>query len=632
MLARLSLAIALCLALATAHTAAAADAVPLYFLPGSGGLDVLSLTGPSGSNDVEHENELLAGVELSFGVFASLPTGSTETVNRGSGQAKIYAYSNLATPSACLQVTVNLYRRHAGLDTPIGTGSAFIATVPKGSGGLTNPFFIPYTVSAPLADRVLAAGDQMVLDVRYRNDCGVKRTPRLVFGSVARASALSGSDNCPNVANPDQADTDDDGIGNACDSCPLVPNPDQADSDGDGIANACDICPANPDPMQLDTDGDGRGDACDNCPGAANADQLDTDTDGRGDVCDNCPAIANQTQTDTDGDGRGNVCDNCVAVANPNQTDGDADDDGDACDNCVAIPNPDQLDSDTDGRGNVCDNCVNAPNPTQTDGDSDGIGNACDNCIAAANPLQTNGDGDTVGDACDNCVATTNQDQADGDLDGAGNACDVCPGVSNPDQADTDHDARGDLCDNCPRIPNASQADVDADQVGDACQCHSPLPGACVPGGGAPTYDCLVEWLLVPTPRLDRRGMPDRKVRCFDGDPTCDLDGTVDGGCSFLASICVNNVDPRLVCTASGIASVTTSPAQLGTELVSSLPALTERCTTPQLLRVALKPRAGGFGRATLRTKVKARSVIQPNGKTANDADSLTLTCEPAIP
>jgi hypothetical protein len=54
------------------------------------------------------------------------------------------------------------------------------------------------------------------------------------------------SDNCPAVANADQADVDGDGLGDACDNCPSVSNPSQADSDDDGTGDACEGGPASP--------------------------------------------------------------------------------------------------------------------------------------------------------------------------------------------------------------------------------------------------------------------------------------------------------------------------------------------------------------------------------------------------
>ena len=103
---------------------------------------------------------------------------------------------------------------------------------------------------------------------------------------------LENDDNCPELANADQANADGDAAGDACDP----------DDDNDTVVDEDDNCPTTTNVDQIDLDGDGDGDACD----------PDDDNDGVADGDDNCPRDANPDQGDRDHDGLGNACDVCL--------------------------------------------------------------------------------------------------------------------------------------------------------------------------------------------------------------------------------------------------------------------------------------------------------------------------------
>ena len=119
-----------------------------------------------------------------------------------------------------------------------------------------------------------------------------------------------GSDNCPNIWNPTQADCDENGIGDACDlnidcdingtndPCQIALDP-ALDCDEDGSLDICQIV-ANPD---LDCNSTARLDSCEIADGAA----PDCNGNGLPDSCD----IANGTSLDENGDGIPDEC--CLA-------------------------------------------------------------------------------------------------------------------------------------------------------------------------------------------------------------------------------------------------------------------------------------------------------------------------------
>ena len=170
---------------------------------------------------------------------------------------------------------------------------------------------------------------------------GICDGPAMGFGGLC----IRPRDNCPLVANRDQKDQDEDGIGDACDAAPTVYLGDD-DSDGDGFRDGFDNCPIVRNPSPMDWDRDGLGDPCD----------ADDDNDGLDDATESGlfdpylkedPAHQNRMFADVDGDGTVDWVDVCMNSANQSGSDLDGDGVGDACD----------LDDDNDDGHESVDTC-----------------------------------------------------------------------------------------------------------------------------------------------------------------------------------------------------------------------------------------------------------------------------------
>ena len=146
----------------------------------------------------------------------------------------------------CVTVEVDVLRRNTQGRQLLAKGTASPMIPIRREGGFTTPSPIPI---AAVQDWRLAAGDALSMMVSVHNQCSESHSVDLFYDAISQSSRLifpddpashpGFVDNCPAIPNPEQFDTDGDGVGDACDNCPTVPNQDQHDFNRDGIGDAC---------------------------------------------------------------------------------------------------------------------------------------------------------------------------------------------------------------------------------------------------------------------------------------------------------------------------------------------------------------------------------------------------------
>ena len=264
------------------------------------------------------------------------------------------------------------------------------------------------------------------------------------------------------LVNDSSEDPDGDGLTNT-EEYYYNTNPQESDTDFDGLSDFVEIFTHNTNPTNSDTDGEGLLDGEEVILYNTNPLEPDTDFDGLTDYEEVIIYSCNPNLQDTDGEGLLDGEEINMYGTNPNLQDTDSDTLTDYEEVMIYGTNPLLADTDGDGLTDYEEIFTYTTNPTEEDSDSDGLLDGEEVNTYFTNPLENDSDGDGLLDGEEVNTYFTNPLEGDSDGDGLTDYEEVLVYSTNPNSNDSDGDGLTDYEEIFTYSTNPNDGDCDDD-------------------------------------------------------------------------------------------------------------------------------------------------------------------------
>ena len=251
---------------------------------------------------------------------------------------------------------------------------------------------------------------------------------------------------------PTNPDSDRDGL-NDGEEIARKTDPNKADTDGDGLLDGDEVKKYETDPLNPDTDGDGLSDGDEVLKYNTNPKAKDSDNDGLSDGDEVFKHRTNPANPDTDGDGLNDGLEVLTHNTDPLKPDTDGDGLSDGEEVLTHKTDPMKTDSDGDGLSDGDEVNKHKTNPLNIDTDKDGLSDGDEVNKYKTDPIKSDTDGDTLNDGEEVLKYKTDPLNRDTDNDKLTDNKEIMETHTDPLKPDTDGDGIIDGEDDCPLTP-----------------------------------------------------------------------------------------------------------------------------------------------------------------------------------